>query len=261
MNKADRWIESSLRAPMAECRLFCLAYAGGSSAIYTSWPKALPDFIEVLPLQLPGRGSRMREKPFTNLLQTTQAIHDDLLPLFKEKPFAFFGHSMGATISFEVARKLETEDGIRPFAMFVSGRQAPHVPDRYPPNYNLPHDQFIEQLRRLNGTPKEVFEHQELLELVVPILRADFEAIDTYQYIPSTPLECPIIALIGEHDQDILREDFEAWRIHTTQDFRCRIFPGDHFYLHSQQPALLRELAQEIRRRKPVEEKISNLKF
>ena len=253
MNKADRWIESSSRAPRAECRLFCLAYAGGSSSIYASWQNTLPDFIEVLPIQLPGRGSRMGEKPFTDLSQTAQAIHDALLPWFKEKPFAFFGHSMGATIGFEVARRLESEDGIRPFAMFASGRQAPHVPDRYPPIYNLPHDQFIRELKRLNGTPREVFEHQELMDLVVPILRADFQAIDTYRYIPAAPLECPIVALCGENDQDVHREDIEAWRIHTSQDFRCRIFPGDHFYLHSQRPALLQELAQEIRKRKPVE--------
>lgn len=249
----SRWIESSLRARASECRLFCLAYAGGSSSIYASWQHALPDFVEVLPIQLPGRGTRMGEKPFTDLLQAVRAIHDDLLPLFQEKPFAFFGHSMGAVISFELTRQLGIEDGIRPFALFVSGRQAPHVPDRYEPLYDLPHDRFIAELRRLNGTPKEVFEHQELLNLVEPILRADFQAIDTYRCIPSAPVECPIIALGGEDDRDIQLEDLEAWRVHTSQDFRCKIFPGDHFYLQSQQPALLREVAREIRQRKPAE--------
>jgi medium-chain acyl-[acyl-carrier-protein] hydrolase len=256
ISKADRWIESPVKSQGAECRLFCLSYAGGSSTIFTPWQRALPNFVEVLPIQLPGRGSRMGEKPFTDLSRTARAIHDDLLPLFKEKPFAFFGHSMGATISFEVARILTAEDGILPFSLFVSGRQAPHVPDRYKPLYNLPHDEFIQELRRLNGTPKEVFEHQELLELVVPILRADFEAIDTYKYVPSAPLECPILALGGEDDVDIHREDLEAWQQHTARDFRYKIFPGDHFYLHTQLPALLRELIQEIRRRKPVEARV-----
>jgi medium-chain acyl-[acyl-carrier-protein] hydrolase len=239
--------------PRAQCRLFCLPYAGGSSVIYRPWQTAAPDFLEVVPLQLPGRGRRLKEPPLRNLLEIVDLITGDLLAMFREKPFAFFGHSMGAVISYEIVRKLRREHGLRPLALMVSGRQAPHLPDRDPATYQLPYDEFVRELHRLNGTPREILECAELMELMVPLLRADFEAIQTYEYQPEPPLDCPLHAFGGSEDADITPADIEAWGQHTSHEFTFKIFAGDHFFLQSQQEALLHDLVLELLRHRRSE--------
>jgi surfactin synthase thioesterase subunit len=239
------WTAGAKPNPRARVRLFCFPYAGGGATIYRNWASALPASVEVLPVQLPGRGRRLGEPAFTSVDELVPALSQALLPYF-DLPFVFFGHSMGATISFELACHLRREHGLEPQHLFVSGRRAPRVPNSNPSTHDLPDDEFIQALRDLNGTPKEVTEHPELMELMLPLLRADFALCETYTHKPAGPLQCPLSVYGGTQDVDVAREQLEAWREVTTGAFSLRIFPGDHFFLTSAEPLLLSAVAHEL---------------
>jgi medium-chain acyl-[acyl-carrier-protein] hydrolase len=241
----DSWIGGFRPNSQARLRLFCFPYAGGTSVIYRNWLAGLPDLIDVCPVHLPGRNGRLDEQPFNNLVPLVEAAGAALYP-YLGKPFALFGHSMGARISFELTRLFRRQNWPMPLHMFVSGSRAPQVPDTDPPTYDLPEPEFIDELRRLNGTPRDVLEHPELMQLMIPLLRADFEVCQTYAYTPEPPLKCPITAFGGLQDVDISREDLEAWRIQTTGQFTLRMLPGDHFFLHAQEPTILQALSREL---------------
>jgi medium-chain acyl-[acyl-carrier-protein] hydrolase len=155
---------------------------------------------------------------------------------------------MGSIIAYELARRLSKENGVIPEQLFVSGRQAPHLPNKFPPTYNLPEPDMLRELKRLNGTPREALESPEFMQLMLPILRADLEAIDTYVYSPGPALDCPITAFGGVRDPEVDREGLEGWREHTTNAFSLRMLPGDHFFLHSAQQLLLRIVYQALQR-------------
>ena len=231
--------------PRAGLRLFCFPYAGGSAALYRTWPAELPDTIEVCMAELPGRGSRLNEPPFTRLESIVDFLANAIKP-YLDKPFAFFGHSMGAMISFELACRLREKVVAKPAHLFVSGRRAPQMPDTNPFTYNLPTSKLLEELRRLNGTPIEVLENPELMHLMLPLLRADFEVVETYVYSPGPALDCPITAFGGLQDQEVSREEVEAWREQTIASFSLRMLPGGHFFLHTARQLLLQMLSKEL---------------
>jgi medium-chain acyl-[acyl-carrier-protein] hydrolase len=206
---------------------------------------ALPESVEACPVQLPGRGARLMEKHHTRLLPLAHAIAEGILP-YCNKPFATFGHSMGAMLSFEVARYLRSHYGIEPVQLFVSGRRAPQVPDTDPATYDLPEPELIKELKRIKGTPQEVLDNSELMQLFLPVLRADFEVCQTYVYTPGERLNCPIIGFGGLQDDEENRERMEAWREQTTSHFSLRMLPGDHFFLHSSERTLLHLLSREL---------------
>jgi len=239
------WFRRSHAGERAELRLFCFPYAGGTAHIYRDWDRYLPPTIEVLSAQLPGRGPRLREPSFVSLPDLVKALTTVITPLL-DKPFAFFGHSMGAIIAFELARSVRQSLACEPEVLCVSGRRAPEAPDDKPPSYNLPKDEFIAELRRIDGTPREVLEHTELMEMVVPVLRADFQLIQTYQYAAGAPLACPIAAYGGLEDSEVPRELLSMWRGHTTSGFALHMLPGDHFFLRSCQTLLLEMLARQL---------------
>lgn len=244
-HRGNRWLAVTRPRHDADLRLFCFPYAGGGSSIYRSWAEALPQTIEVCPVQLPGRETRLRETPHTSLLALAESTGRALLPHL-DKPFAFFGHSMGAMLGFALARWLRREHGVGPEHLFVSGRWAPHVVDPNPPTYNLPEPEFLEKVRDLNGTPEEVFSHRELLQLMIPLLRADFAVCQTYVYEEEEPLECPITVYGGLQDIGIKRPLLDEWQRHTSASFLLRMFLGDHFFLHSAQRQLLLTLAHDL---------------
>lgn len=242
----NRWITYASPKKEARLRLFCFPCAGGSALMYRRWAEALPPDVAVYPVQLPGRGTRRAEKPFTNIKPLVEALLPVIAP-YSDKPFAMFGHSMGASIAFELARQLRRVHGVEPRRLFVSGRRAPHLPKLRRPLHDLPEDEFIEELRRLNGTPPEVLADRQLMELMIPLLRADFSVAETYEFQPGEPLGCPITVFGGVSDEHVEREALAAWREHTSGPFVLRMFEGDHFFVETARPILLQAVAGELR--------------
>lgn len=241
----DTWVSWQSPNPKASLRLFCFPYAGGAAVTFRTWPDSLPRAIELCPVELPGRGKRIRSVPFTRLQLLVQAIAIAILP-YLDKPFAFFGHSMGGLVSFELARLLRKNYGKIPVHLFISGYRAPQIPDPDPPIHDLPEPEFLEELRRLNGTPQAVLENTELMQMLLPAIRADFAVIETYAYTPESPLDCPITAFGGLQDREVSWDDLKAWQEQTNAAFSLHMLPGDHFFLQSAQPLLLQALSQEL---------------
>lgn len=242
---ATPWIAHRRPNPSAGLRLFCFPYSGADASIFVRWADSLPASLEVCPVQLPGRGARLSEKPFIDVHPLAEACAAGLLP-WLDKPFALFGHSLGALVAFELARFLRRRHGLEPFHLIASGCGAPQLPERETNMHHLPDAEFIEALRRLQGTPEAVLADPELRELVLPILRADFTICETYQYREEGPLACPISAYGGLRDAYVGRDRIEAWRKQTTGAFSARLFPGDHFFLNGDRALLLRVLSQDL---------------
>jgi medium-chain acyl-[acyl-carrier-protein] hydrolase len=231
-------------------RLFCLPYAGGGSSIFRSWSKDLPTFVDVCPIQLPGRETRLGEPAAIRMKPLAGAIAQAILP-YLDKPFAFFGHSMGALVGYEVARLVRDDKGLEPVQLFVSAHGGPHIPENDTHVYKLSDTEFVKHLRTLNGTPSEVFDHPELMQVLLPTLRADFELLGTYDYKAGAPFSCPITVFGGTQDDSVTPEQLEGWKIHTTANFSVRFLPGNHFYLLSHKTLLLRMLNEELNRVAP----------
>ncbi|HEX5085935.1 MAG TPA: alpha/beta fold hydrolase [Blastocatellia bacterium] len=244
-NEMNIWFSRPRLNPNAEMRLFCFPYAGGSANIFRFWPDVMMRSVEICAANLPGRLARMMEAPFTRLTPLVHEMARVILP-WTDKPFAFFGHSMGALISFELARRLRTIGASLPARLFISGRRAPHLPDPDPHRHTYPDHLFMEELGRLNGTPPEVMTNPELMQLMLPLLRADFAMCETFEYRPEPSLPCPLTVFGGLQDPEVPPESLEAWRQHTSQSFRVCLLPGDHFFLNSARNSLLMVIAQEL---------------
>lgn len=225
------WFEKFAARRDPALRLLCFPYAGGSEHIFRSWRWHFPAPVELWVARLPGRGMRLGEKPFTRLTSLVQAIADQWEDQVKAQ-CAFYGHSMGATIAFELARELRKRSRPGPVQLFVSGHRAPHLVNSEPPTFSLPEAEFIGELKRLKGTPEELLENPETAALFLPTLRADFELIENYEYRKEPPLSCPINVYGGLSDADVPIANLAGWREHTTANFRLRMFAGDHFFIH-----------------------------
>ena len=246
MAPLEKWLVSNRSySGSVDLRLFCFPYAGGSALIYRDWAKHLPSAFQVLSVELPGRGSRLAERPLVNLPALVDALADVMNPLL-DLPYAFFGHSMGALIAFELARTLRREKGNEPRILFASGRRAPQNLDVSPVTYSLPRDELIMELQRLEGTPREVLEHTELIDLMLPAIRADFQVTQTYKYEEEPALGCPITVFGGLGDREETRRLLGDWKHQTTSRFSLHMLPGDHFFLNSSQAPLLQLLAREL---------------
>jgi medium-chain acyl-[acyl-carrier-protein] hydrolase len=243
---SDSWIAGRKPNPQARLRLFCFPHAGGAASVFRNWSDGLPADVDVCPIQLPGRGTRLMEPPFSELSLLVEALAVALLPLL-DKPFALFGHSLGSLVCFELARQLRTRNQTRPVRLFVSAGPAPQIPPRELPIHNLPEEKFFAELRRLNGTPGELLNHKEVMDIVLPSLRADFALYESYRYLSGLPLSCPISTFGGLSDQRVSHRDLEAWRDQTLASFSIRMFPGDHFYLKKTETLLLQALSRELR--------------
>jgi medium-chain acyl-[acyl-carrier-protein] hydrolase len=240
-------------SPKSAVRLFCFPYSGANAWVYQRWGDGLPGAIDVCPVELPGHGT-LRAMPLCTRIQPlVEQVARALTPYLDPSsalaaPFAFFGHSMGALLAFELARYLRREHKPMPVYLFVSGHGAPHLPDREPPIHDLPEPEFVAKIREFNGTPDEVLENQELRELILPVLRADFEICATYEYRAEEPLACPIGAFGGLRDPSVAREDLEAWRLQTNAGCSVRMFPGDHFFIGSDRSTILWAIGQDLNR-------------
>ncbi|MFE4104876.1 thioesterase II family protein [Almyronema epifaneia] len=239
------WIICPQPTPQARLRLFCFPYAGGGAAIFRAWAFQLPPEIEVCPIQLPGRENRFSQAPFTRMLALIHALSPALLPLC-DRPFAFWGHSMGALVSFELARYWHYRGLACPQHLFLSSHQAPHLPRQGVKMHLLPEAEFIAELRRYNGTPAAILQEPELLELLLPVLRADFAVLETYTYRAGPPLPCAISVFGGDRDAKVSQKQLSAWQIHTQAQFKLRLLAGDHFYLKTQQTKILQAVREDL---------------
>jgi medium-chain acyl-[acyl-carrier-protein] hydrolase len=242
---ADRWAVVPRPNPDPRVRLLCFPYAGGSAATYRTWSDVLPPDIEVQAIQLPGREWRLKEDLYTSVFPLVEDLADVLKDLF-ETPFAFFGHSLGALISFELARELRRRGLALPERLFLSAHRAPHLPKQLPDIHDGPDEAFVEGLRRLEGTPDELLANEELMELILPALRADFAMAETYVCPTEPPLDCPISAFGGLGDLVTDRPKLEPWAEHTTAEFKLRMVPGGHFFVEEARDLILRAVFQDL---------------
>ena len=245
-HNSNVWVKCAKPRPRARVRLFCFPHAGGGASAYKTWSDYLPQEIEVYAIQLPGREDRLGESPFTRMSPLVWTLTHALQPYLESGPFVFFGHSMGAFISFEVARNLRMHGHVGPLQLFMAAQRAPQLPDKDPPVHNLPDAQFIEKLRSLNGTPPEILQNAEVMEIALPLLHADFAVCETYEYTAGMPLACPIHAFGGVADKEVRYDDLTGWREQTTSNFVIRMFPGDHFFVDSHRDLLLRTITYEL---------------
>lgn len=239
------WVVLNNGRKASKVRLICLSHAGGGTATFYRWISLLSDEIDMLRIQMPGHEARIREPLLRNSAQIVEEITSELIP-FIDRPFAVYGHSMGALLAFELVRKIRAVHGLMPIHLFVSGFRAPHLPLGESPIHHLPEDQFIEKLRQYGGVPEQVLNERDLMELVLPILRADFEVLDTYVFKTEPPLDCSITAFGGLQDPKIGREMVEAWENETAKQFKANFFPGGHFFINDHHAAIISCINREI---------------
>jgi len=247
VSTTSRWLVTIKSNPQARLRLFLFPYAGGGAHAYRDWGGALPLFVEAFALQYPGRGERILDPAFTKLSPLVDQITQVLLP-YLDKPYAFFGHSMGALVSFEVARKLRREHGLAPSYLFVSSCNSPQNRSKESRYSLLPENELIEKLTRFEGAPKEVLEHKELMSLMLPTIRADFAVCEDYRYASDSLLSCPIIAVGGIEDHETSRTRLEQWRNETDNYFELKMFEGGHFFINSAHKPLLQFVTHQLAR-------------
>jgi medium-chain acyl-[acyl-carrier-protein] hydrolase len=243
------WVRCQKPNPDARLRLFCFPFAGGI-AVYNSWfdelPRDLRSVTELCSIHFPGHEPNRRESLFSEL----SLLLDLLVPVIascQDIPFAFFGHSLGALVSFELARRLRRQQIAGPIHLIASGHRAPQLQDPHPAIHQLSEPEFTAQLRELGGTPEAVLQDPELMELLVPVLRADFAICESYVYVAEEPLDCSITAFGGNGDSRVSRAELSAWQTQTCKSFSVRMFPGGHFFVKTAQMLVLRILAEDLK--------------
>ena len=224
-------------------RLFCLPHAGGSAMLYHPWRRFFPDWVDLCPIELPGHGARLGEPAFTRMDKLVDALSEALEPLLAV-PFAFFGHSMGAAIAYEAAKRLRRATG--PVHLFVSARPAPDPEFEPRALHRLSDAGLLAALACFGGTPLAVLARADLMAALLPGIRADLELIETYAPAGGEVLDCPITALGGAEDRMIDRRGLESWSGFSRGKFRLRLFPGGHFYLADAAAAVVAELLRDL---------------
>ena len=222
--------------------VFCFPFAGGSKYSFYPFFRSKPVGLNIIPLDLPGRGGRIAEP----LLEDIHEMVDDLYEQINgslHMPYAFYGHSMGTILGYLTTKKIQKHNRPEPGHIFVSGRGAPSVTDKTPPRHNLPKDKFIQSLKDLGGSPKEVFEDENLINFFEKIIRADFKAIENYTYESSEKLDIPFDVFIGK-DEDVTLEEAQAWGNHTNQPVAIEQFEGNHFFIFDFAPTIMERISE-----------------
>jgi medium-chain acyl-[acyl-carrier-protein] hydrolase len=237
MTSPSRWLVRR-HAPRARLRLFCLPFAGGNASVYAPWHAGLGPDIEVCAVQLPGRASRLAESLVTSLPELIETLAN-IVAREASLPFAFFGHSMGALLGFEIARYCTWQGLPTPVRLFASGCAAPQRRAEKEPLHCLPDNELIARLADYNGTPPELLAHQELMALVLPMLRADFGLVENYVYRPGPLLNIPITVLAGTDDPHVERAQVEAWCVESNARCDLEWFNGNHFFIQQETAQVL----------------------
>ncbi|MFG2942371.1 thioesterase II family protein [Streptomyces sp. NPDC048282] len=241
----DKWIHRYEPAPDAGRRLVCFPHAGGAAPYFVPVARAMAGDTDVLAVQYPGRQERRQEPCLGSIDELARAAVNALEP-WLDRPVTLFGHSMGAMVAFEAARLLE-RDGRAPQGLVVSGRRAPTCVRPARDLVHLRDDEgLMAEIRRMDGTDDRILADEELLRMILPVIRSDYRAVEGYRYRPGPLLSCPVLALIGDTDPQVTREEAQSWAEHTTGRFDITVFPGGHFYLNSQGEAVIRAIAQHM---------------
>ncbi|MFF1612362.1 thioesterase II family protein [Amycolatopsis sp. NPDC058278] len=240
-NDAASWVRVFHPNPDAALRIVCFPHAGGAAPFFHSLSQALSGDFEVLSLQYPGRQDR-RSEPFIDDIHVLADRVAKVLCRWTDRPLIFFGHSMGATLAYETALRLEPV-GAGPTALFVSSRRSPNaVPVEL---VHLRDDRgLLDEVKGLSGTESWMFDDPEIVEMILPVLRNDYRAVETYRHRPHRPLACPIFALVGDRDPKVAVDDMRDWRNFSAAGFELNVFPGGHFYLTDNQEAVVQLLSR-----------------
>jgi medium-chain acyl-[acyl-carrier-protein] hydrolase len=236
------WISPKCRHTNSRLRLFCLPHAGSGGAAYNTWRSFLPSWVDLCPIQLPGRETRLAEPLCSNADTLVEAMAE-AVSSWTDKPYVLFGHSMGALLAFELAQRLRARSERLPMLLVLSARTAAHFEPPSPPLHQLPPKEFLAQLEaRYEGLPLDVLLDADMLDLFLPILRADITLIETYQFRPRPPLKVPILALAGSDDKTVTGPSMAAWQRHTAYQMQFNQLPGGHFYLWGESQAAFRDM-------------------
>ena len=240
---SNPWLAFTKPRPHARVRLFCFPFAGGAASAYRTWNRDLPDSIDVCPVQLPGRETRMREPLLRDMPSLVAALAEGLKQ-YDDLPYAIFGHSMGARIGFELARHWRRSGRGEPRHFFASAARPPSRGAGKTIRHLLSDALLTEQIRQIGGTHELVLQDQALMQIFLPILRADFMLHETYRYLPDEPLTCGLTVLAGEHDEEVSLAELQFWRQETLGEFTCRSIPAGHLFLQTGQPHVLQTICE-----------------
>lgn len=226
---------------MSKIKLFCFPYAGGSAVIFNKWKQYLDDRIELIPIELAGRGKRIHEPLYSDVPAVIHDVYEIVGKIINGDPFALFGHSMGGMISYQLYQKLREKDHQTPIHVFFSGRSAPHIKRPDEKKYHLLEEEdFKKEVINLGGTPPEFFDFPELLEVFLPLLKNDFKLAETDIHNGEIhPLDCNITVFLGK-DEDLNTEQCDGWKKHTNKLCSIHYFEGEHFFLHEETEQIVR---------------------
>ena len=228
----DRWLFCRAARPNARLRLFCVPFAGCGASAFNSWPSAFPDTIELRAIQLPGRESRYGEPALVDAHEVARLLSDAIEP-YLDRRYVFFGYSMGALIAFELIRELRRRGAPMPAQFFVGAWRSPQLGATCPPLAWLPRDAFLKQVRDYYEPPSQAWQNPDLLEIVLPVLRADMALCESYVYRRERPFGFPIQAFAGLRDRSVPISAVQAWREQTTGEFALEAFDGAHFFVNA----------------------------
>ncbi|MFD5653376.1 thioesterase II family protein [Streptomyces sp. NPDC127039] len=235
----DAWLRCRTPRHRPSARLVCLPHAGGTAGPYAAWGTGLPDDVELNAVQYPGREDRLSEPPADDLSKLVTGVSAALLPL-TDRPLVLFGHSFGAVVAYETARRL-TAWGAAPDHLVVSGRRAPSLPARGD-MHTRSDDELVAELVRLGGTRGELLADPAVRDVYLPAVRADFKLAETHHRPAAAPLGCPTTAVMGDKDTEVDEVQARPWAEHTTGPFALHAFPGGHFYFNPRREPVLRLL-------------------
>lgn len=238
-------VHEARNAQDVRMRLFCFHYAGATASIFRTWQDSLPGWLEVVAVQLPGRDYRFGEPLLEDAGPIAAELAQEIQPLL-DRPYVFFGHSMGALIAFDLAHELRRRGSRQPELFIASGRNAPKFLWRDAGIQALSDDVFIATVRDYNGTPEALLNEPSMRDLWLPRLRADLTISATYKYAQPAPLDCPLLVLHGTNDGLISDEGLRGWLTETRGPVRYVCYPGNHFFLHSDEQIVLADVSREL---------------